>query len=200
MQQRSIETRTRILDAALEQFAKKGYNEASIDDICTEAGISKGAFYHHFPSKKDAFLMLLNEWLQIIDVGLEAARQSTVPDTLVYMTRMLPGIITTAGQQLPLLLEFWLQASRDDKVREATISPYHRYQQYFAILVQEGIKEGSFQNVDPQATAQMIVSLAVGLLLQGLLEQDKTNWQLSAEQSMRILMNGLVKNKSWREI
>jgi hypothetical protein len=33
-----------------------------------------------------------------------------------------------------------------------------------------------------------------------LLEQDKTNWQLSAEQSMRILMNGLVNNKSWREI
>jgi len=51
MQQRSEETRARILDAAIRRFAIAGYDAASVEDICTEAGVSKGAFYHHFPTK-----------------------------------------------------------------------------------------------------------------------------------------------------
>jgi len=48
--------------------------------------------------------------------------------------------------------------------------------------------------VDPQATAQVIVSLAVGLLLQGILDPQGADWQKVAEQSMQILMNGLAKS------
>ena len=50
-QPRGEETRTRILDAALEAFARDGYDEASVAEICRLAGVTKGGFYHHFPSK-----------------------------------------------------------------------------------------------------------------------------------------------------
>ncbi len=43
-QQRGEETRARILDAAVRKFAIAGYDAASVDDICAEAGVSKGAF------------------------------------------------------------------------------------------------------------------------------------------------------------
>ncbi len=66
MQARSEETRTHILEAALRRFANHGYSAASVDEICAEAGVSKGAFYHHFPSKQALFLELLNEWLDKI--------------------------------------------------------------------------------------------------------------------------------------
>jgi TetR/AcrR family transcriptional repressor of nem operon len=45
-QQRSEETRASILDAAVRCFALSGYDAASVDDICEEAGVSKGAFWH----------------------------------------------------------------------------------------------------------------------------------------------------------
>ena len=75
-------TRASLLEAALRHFASQGYNAASIDQICTDAGVSKGAFYHHFPSKQAMFLELLKAWLGTIDAGFAAVRQETVPETL----------------------------------------------------------------------------------------------------------------------
>ena len=193
MQQRSEETQARILEAALKNFSESGYDAASVDDICAGAGVSKGAFYHHFPSKQAVFLTLLNEWLKTVDASLEAARKPTVPETLTNMARMLPTIFSQADGRLPMFLEFWLQASRDETVWKATIAPYQRYLDYFAELVKQGIEEGSFRPVDPRSAAQVIVSFAVGLLLQGLLAPENIDWQQTSEQSIKILMKGLAK-------
>ncbi|RPH61574.1 MAG: TetR/AcrR family transcriptional regulator [Chloroflexi bacterium] len=194
MQQRSEETRTHIMESALRRFANYGYNAASVDEICTDAGVSKGAFYHHFPSKQAIFLALLESWLLSVDATLQSALQPTVPATLVKMADMLPDIFTAADGRLPMFLEFWLQASRDETVWAATIAPYQRYQQYFAALVQKGIDEGSFRaDVDVQAAAQAIVALAVGLLLEGLLAPQDTDWLKTARVSMDVLLNRLKK-------
>jgi AcrR family transcriptional regulator len=194
MQARSEETRAHILAAALRRFANYGYNAASVDDICADAGVSKGAFYHHFPSKQAIFLALLNDWLDTIDASFAAARQETVPETLLAMTEMLPGIFASADGRLPMFMEFWLQASRDEAIWAATISPYQRYRQYFAGLVQQGQTEGSFRaEIDPQGAAQTIVALAVGMLLQGLLQPEGSDWQKIGQESMEIIMMGLAR-------
>ena len=193
MQQRSEETRARLLQAASKEFSSNGYDAASVDDICAEAGVSKGAFYHHFPSKQAVFLALFEDWLKGVDTGLEAARKPTVPETLTNMSRMLPFIFTQADGQLPMFLEFWLQASRDEAIWKVINAPYQRYLDYFAALVKQGIAEGSFRQLDPASAAQVIVSFAVGMLLQGLIAPQDTDWQKAAEQSMKILMKGLAK-------
>lgn len=193
MQQRSEETRTRILEAAIRRFAISGYDAASVEDICTEAGVSKGAFYHHFPTKQAIFLALLQGWLSMIDLGLNAARRDTVPETLVKMTDLLPGVFTAAEDRLPMFLEFWLQASRDKKVWKAMIAPYRHYQELFNQLIADGVAEGSLKPVDSQVVAQVIVSLAVGLVLQGVLDPHGADWEKTARESMRILMLGLEK-------
>ena len=190
-QQRSEETRGRILEAAVKKFAVAGYQAASVDDICNEAGVSKGAFYHHFPSKQSVFLSLMNGWLGMIDVGMEAVRKETVPDTLIQMTDMLPGVFAAAEDRLPMFLEFWLQASRDETIWKAIIAPYHHYQDHFAKLIEQGVKEGSLKSIDPQMAAQVILSLAVGLVLQGVLDPHSADWARVAKQSMQLLMDGM---------
>jgi TetR/AcrR family fatty acid metabolism transcriptional regulator len=57
-----VATRERILDAALEVFARKGYHRAIVDDIVRASGTSKGAVYHHFPNKEAVFLALVDEF------------------------------------------------------------------------------------------------------------------------------------------
>ncbi len=198
MQARSEETRTHILEAAIRRFANYGFSAASVDDICAEAGVSKGAFYHHFPSKQALFLELLNEWLDTIDAGLEAARKASVPETLLAFTEILPGIFAAADGRLTMFLEFWLQASRDETVWQATIAPYERYQQYFTRLVEQGQAEGSFRaEIDAPSAAKAMVGLAVGLLLQGLLT-SAADWQKTARVSMEILLNGLVEQAIYK--
>lgn len=193
MPRRSEETRASILDAALRRFSIAGYNAASVDDICNDAGVSKGAFYHHFPSKQALFLALLEGWLKVIDAGLESLRQDTVPATFVHMTRLLPLVFESADERLPMFLEFFVQASRDEKVWEAMIAPYRHYRAYFSKLIEDGIAEGSLKPVDAQAAAQLILSLAVGLLVQGLFDPQGADWPQVAAQSMEILMNGLAR-------
>jgi AcrR family transcriptional regulator len=191
-QKRAEETRGRILDAAVRKFAIAGYDAASVDDICIEAGVSKGGFYHHFPTKQAVFLALMQGWLGMIDVGMEAVHAETIPDTLIQMTGLLPGVFAAAEDRLPMFLEFWLKASRDETVWKAVIAPYRQYHERFARLVEDGIAEGSLKPTDPQVVAQVILSLAVGLVLQGVLDPHGADWEKTARESMQILMNGLA--------
>ncbi len=191
MQKRSEQTRTKLLDAALKEFAEHGYDATSVDDICAAAQVSKGAFYHHFESKHALFLCLLESWLQAIRTNLAALQRSTVPETMLNITEVMPGILVTARDQLPMFLEFWLQASRDDKVWEATIQPYHEFREYFAGLIAQGTREGSLRDVDAHVAGEVVLSMAVGILLQALVEPEGADWERTAAQGMKILMRGL---------
>ncbi|HEX8992934.1 MAG TPA: TetR/AcrR family transcriptional regulator [Anaerolineales bacterium] len=192
MQRRSENTRARLLASALNHFALHGYDATSVEDICLGANVSKGAFYHHFESKQALFLSLLQTWLTAIDDGFAAIGKSSVPDTLLAMTDILPAVLTAASDQLPMFLEFWLQASRDEKVWKASIEPYQHFREYFSNMVAKGIAEGTLRSVDPQVSGRVILSMAIGLLLQAVLEPEEGNWARTAREGMQILMKGLA--------
>lgn len=195
MQQRSVETHTQILESALLLFAQNGYDATGVAEICKAANVSKGAFYHHFPSKQSVFLALLQDWLGTIDTMLSASRQGaqSVPQALRRMSAIMTGVYDQAGGSLPMFLEFWTQASHDPLVWQAVVQPYQRYQSYFQALIQEGVDQGSLKPVDADATARTIVSMALGLLLQGLLDPRGTNWDKVTAVSIELLLNGIEK-------
>ncbi len=193
MQQRSEATRTKITESAIKLFSDRGYDAASVDDICAEAGVSKGAFYHHFESKQALFLTLLNDWLKIVDSAIGANHDRSAPETFTQMASAFPRIFETAGGHLPMILEFWLQASRDEEVWKATIAPYRRYQGYMASLIRRGIAEGSFVGVDPEMASRLIVAAAMGLLLESLMDPKGARWDKVAHDSTTMLLNILLK-------
>ena len=193
MQKRSQETRHRIMMAAISEFAQHGYDATSVAQICQAAGVSKGAFYHHFPSKQALFLALLGSWLDLLDAQFLVARTEagTVPESFDRMTGLMEDIYESAGGSLPMFLEFWTQASHDPAVWETVIAPYRRYQEYFATMIQEGIDEGSLKPTDPQVTARVMVALAVGLLLQGLLDPQGTDWGQVTQHGFQLLIDSM---------
>ncbi len=56
------DSRTRLLDAALKVVRSKGYTATRVEDICAEAGLTKGSFFHHFKSKDDLVLAAVAHW------------------------------------------------------------------------------------------------------------------------------------------
>jgi AcrR family transcriptional regulator len=62
----AVDRRAAILDAALDVFSSRGFHAASIDEIASQAGISKALIYEHFPSKKDLHDSLLERHVQEI--------------------------------------------------------------------------------------------------------------------------------------
>ncbi len=195
MQKRSEETRARIRNAALELFSQSGYEATGVAEICQAANVSKGAFYHHFPSKQAIFLDLLHQWLTALDAQLEAAQSQMpyVPQALMHMASLMQVIFEQARGHLPMFLEFWTQAIRDQTIWQTLIAPYRRYQAFFAQMIQLGIDQGSIAPISPELAAHLIVSTAVGLLLQSVIEPSDKDWGLIAEQSFEILLKGMVK-------
>lgn len=54
-------SRQRILEAAMEEFSKKGYDGASLNTVCSENGFSKGIIYHYFKDKNELYLLCVEE-------------------------------------------------------------------------------------------------------------------------------------------
>ena len=73
-----LATRDKILQAAREVFAEKGYHRALVDDIVRASQTSKGAVYHHFPNKEALFLALVDEFAErlaeAVAAGLDQRR------------------------------------------------------------------------------------------------------------------------------
>lgn len=60
-------TKDRILDAALDVFSSKGYHETRVDEIVTQAGVSKGSVYFHFPNKEKLFIALVDQFADLLE-------------------------------------------------------------------------------------------------------------------------------------
>ena len=72
-EEKNQQTRRRILDSALSEFAEKGYGGSSVNTICAAQGISKGIVYHYFESKDELYLACVSECFQRLTAHLSAA-------------------------------------------------------------------------------------------------------------------------------
>src|SRR5580692_2530182 len=59
------DARTKLLDAALSVIRTKGYSAASVDEMCAAAGVTKGAFFHHFKSKDELGVAAADHWSEM---------------------------------------------------------------------------------------------------------------------------------------
>jgi TetR/AcrR family transcriptional repressor of nem operon len=62
---RVANARAQILEAALRVIRAKGYTATSVEDLCTAAGVTKGAFFHHFKSKEDLGIAAARHWSEV---------------------------------------------------------------------------------------------------------------------------------------
>ena len=58
-------SKTAVLDGALQVIRTKGYSATTLDDLCAAAGVTKGSFFHHFPSKEDMTLDAIAHWNRV---------------------------------------------------------------------------------------------------------------------------------------
>ena len=193
-QDRATHTKESILKAAEHLFAVQGYEATSVSMICDAAGVSKGAFYHHYKTKQSVFLELMQRWLKDLDEQLVLINESTddVKDGLLSMGEIVGHVLDVGGPQLPIFLEFLSRAIRDPAVWEATVEPFQRYRDFFAVHIQRGIDEESFREIAPQYAARVIIALAVGMLVQGLLDPDGEDWRDVTQEALQLLLHGMV--------
>src|SRR6202166_1848511 len=74
--------RGRLLEAAFSIIRQKGYAATSVDELCARAGVTKGAFFHHFPSKDSLAVAAVNQWTERTSAFFAAAPSPRLGDPL----------------------------------------------------------------------------------------------------------------------
>lgn len=69
-EEKNQQTRRRILESALTEFANQGYGASSVNTISNSEGLSKGIIYHYFPTKDDLYLACVEECFQLLTAWL----------------------------------------------------------------------------------------------------------------------------------
>lgn len=188
------ESRKKLLEAAEACFTKYGFHASSVDMICKAAGMSKGAFYHHFTSKQELYLEMLDQWLKIIDRYIESARSDS--KNMLELFRNIGEaklLFQEAAGKLPIFIELWVRASRDEELKKITIGSYYKYLELFKSLIDEGINEGLIKKVNPDTVSRMIIAVAVGFIMQSMLDPEGTDWDRVARECPEIILKGLAR-------
>ncbi|MCB1517463.1 MAG: TetR/AcrR family transcriptional regulator [Hyphomicrobiaceae bacterium] len=149
-----------VLDAALLEFAERGFAQTKVEDIARKAGISKGAVYLYFPSKRSLLEGLVRRAVSPMAKNaakLAAGVKGSSLDVIVLILKgivhqlknpknvAIPKLILHEALTLPEVAEFYRNAVLDVAV------PTMR------TLVEQGIKSGEIRPLDPDLTVRSIV-------------------------------------------
>lgn len=141
-------TRDKILQAALEIFAEKGYHRALVDDIVRVSRTSKGAVYHHFPNKEALFLALVDEFSARLAEAMAAAIAGAHGALGKVQAALTAGLETFARHRdlaRILLLE---SASLGPAYQSKRLEVHERFASLIRAYLDDAVAEGSIPPLD----------------------------------------------------
>ena len=180
-----------ILDSALNVFVKKGYAETRMEDIVELSGLSKGAIYHHYKSKRDLFLSLIEHWenYSFPNIFNKDLDKNTASDVLRQIVKDIVDSFKNNKKVFLAELEFWSLANHDDDVRDKTKQLYIKLLKLFKSIISHGIKNNEFKNIDLEIGSLSIMTSIQGIIWFSIFEESK----LSAEQYLNEVMEFIIK-------
>lgn len=147
------ETRERIIGAAADVFAERGYRDSAVDDIVRRSGTSKGSFYHFFPSKEGIFLALLERLgtLLLERVGGDVEQAS---GALGRVDAALTAALRTLEEHRTLARILVVEAPALGHGLDARLFALHRrFAGYIASRLDDAVREGTIPALDTELAA-----------------------------------------------
>jgi AcrR family transcriptional regulator len=146
-------TRERILEAAEQLFAEKGFYETAMDEIVETAKVSKGGVYFHFPSKEELYFTLLDRLADALQREVEqeiSGRRGAVEKVQGALEVVLKNLASKRRlAQIILRQGYGLGPSFERKRLEI----YSRFAQLIKENLDSAIAEGSIPAIDTEVTA-----------------------------------------------
>jgi AcrR family transcriptional regulator len=174
--ERRAQTRTRLLEAAAQVYARRGFAGATLEEVASEAGFTKGAVYGHFGSKENLLLALVEEHLahQITEqMALFDRDRATWERPLAGSERWMEDVQENPDR-LRLFVELWVYAQRDEQLRERLASGLAALRATFARFAADSSADAGFDVPAgvPEQFANVMLGLGLGLSMLKLSEPE----------------------------
>jgi AcrR family transcriptional regulator len=188
---RKAHTRSCLLDAASRVYARSGFAGATLEEVASDAGFTKGAVYAHFGSKENLLLALVEEHLagQVAEqLELFDRERATWERPLAGSERWMEGL-QREPDRFRLFIELWAQAQRNEQLQlrlaaglaqlRATFAgfaaasaadaglepPAHAAEQFANVMLALGLGLGMLELTDPGAVSPTLLGATISVLI-----------------------------------
>jgi AcrR family transcriptional regulator len=189
----SDERKAQIINAAEDVFTQKGFDEARMDDIAEETGLSKGTLYLYFKSKDDLIIAILDRMFQREFKQLENLNQDglSAADAIWKITDLLTKDILGLIRLIPIVYQFLALAFRNKYVQLALKKYINRYLDVLTPIIQRGIDSGEFRKVDTREVAIAMGAMIEGTLLLWVYDKTLVEPNHHIQSGMKLLLEGV---------
>lgn len=188
-------TKERLIETASELIWKNSFGSVSVDEICRQADVKKGSFYHYFPSKIDLALEVMencfNEFRPVLDSVFSPSvdpieRFETVADIIIQkQEEALQSCGNVVGCAFASLGSE--MANQDERLRQKIQYKFELMERYYVATLRDLIDQGRLPNdLDVHAKANDIYSYITGQLLMARIQN-------SLEPLKRDLKKGILR-------
>jgi AcrR family transcriptional regulator len=191
--ERKQQTRAHLIETARDVFVRRGFHDATLDEIAEEAGFTKGAIYSNFNGKDGLFLEVLDaqierRWQADMRAALSAesleASFRAVARNLIEATRETP-------RWMPVLMEFWTHASGNPELRAKVSERHERNLDWVAEIIAElGARYRVEFRIPTREVGRGAAALARGMSLERLLDSQ---WAVDFEDTFVSFVLGFIK-------
>jgi TetR/AcrR family transcriptional regulator, transcriptional repressor for nem operon len=179
----SVSTRDQLIDVGLELMRKHGYGATGLQEILHSAGIPKGSFYHHFGSKEEFTVAVVERYGALSGQHCAKFLGNTRQAPIKRLRRYFEDLIRRAGQsaEIPGCLVGSLSlevASSSPQLQSCVSSSFSQWQAAVAGVLHEAVEKGELpRSIKPDSLAGFILNSWEGALLRS--QADKNDVPLN---------------------
>lgn len=187
------ERRAQILEAALRVFADKGFNEATMDDIVAQAGLSKGALYWYFDSKDELIHSIADSIFegQLAHAQDIVQQEQTAPEKLLVTLEIVKGSFEQMKPLMPILMEYWGMIMREERIRESIAGYYREFADFLRPIIQLGVEQGEFHTENVEVAAYALIAIVEGTGILWAADPEAVDLEENIAKGVKLLIAGL---------
>jgi AcrR family transcriptional regulator len=185
------ERRQEFIDAGWRCVARTGYRNLSVEDVCVEAGLSKGSFYTHFDRKADLLLALLDADASGDDrvIGdLSGSNQSATVRIRGFLREMSERGEDPAVARLRA--DLWAEVANDTDLREEFARRVRDRRALLAGWINDAVASGELVEMPANALAAIMLAFADGLMVHAAIDPGGFRWS-NVRKAVGLLLDGL---------
>ncbi|MRN53237.1 TetR/AcrR family transcriptional regulator [Paenibacillus monticola] len=183
------ERRNELLDAAMQLFNEKGYEQTSVSDIVKKVGVAQGTFYYHFKSKDE---MVNAACERALAVRIEEV-EKTVEHAQWGAPEKLTRIFTEAfpPERDEAMFDYLHKEDNSSLHQKWIVAEIQALIPYVKKIVRQGVEEGSFTGKQPEVAMEFLLVGASFWLDRGIFPWSEEEYQ-SKRQSMAAIIDQLL--------